>query len=444
MNPYNKVVWSEGMFIRPQHFQQQERYLTHLMYDYQQLQHAYYWGFTQYTLNKGLLAAGKLSLERASGIFPDGTLFAFPEADQLPPALDIAQTVRNQIVYLGLPMLRNGLPEVAINNPSEPLTRGNAYDTLVIDNVTAELPQANILVAKLTPRLLLENQDRSQYVCLPLAKIIECRSDQQILLDENFIPPCTTLQAANRLNSFLQEVSALLEQRSVVLAGRIGDINRSNGIAVMADFLLLQLLNRFTPLLKHMQQRRVLHPEQLYLLLLDLLGNLSVFKQDKLPALLPAYEHNNLAQSYQQLLMELRQALSLVVEPTAIPIGLQQQKFGIEAAIIPDRALFKQGTFILAVHADVANDYLRADFPNKVKIGPVEQIRQLINQQLPGVAIQPLAVAPPQIPYNARYVYFELIPQGELWQQLKSSGGIAIHPGGDYPGLQMEFWIIRN
>ena len=26
MSVYNKVVWSEGLFLRPQHFQQQDRY----------------------------------------------------------------------------------------------------------------------------------------------------------------------------------------------------------------------------------------------------------------------------------------------------------------------------------------------------------------------------------------------------------------------------------
>jgi type VI secretion system protein ImpJ len=442
---YNKVVWSEGMFIRPQHFQQQERYLSYLLYSQQQLHSAYYWGFTHYTFNQGLLAIGKLGLEQAGGILPDGTVFSCPAEDMLPPALDIDETVRDQIVYLGLPVARNGLTEVAINQPHLPLARANGYDATVIDNTTPDLPQANLLLAKLTPQLLLEKQDRSQYVCLPLAKIIECRSDKQILLDENFIPPCTTSQVSTRLWGFLQEVTALLEQRGIVLAERIGDINRSAGVAVMADFLLLQQINRFVPLFRHMQQRRVVHPEQFYLLLLDLLGSLSVFKpQHRSAKALPAYEHNALTQTYQPLLAELRQSLSLVIEPTAIPIPLQSQKFGIEVATLADRSLFKQGTFILAVHADLASDHLRGDFPTKVKIGPVEQIRQLINLQLPGIAIQPLAVAPPQIPYNARYVYFELMPQGELWNQLKSSGGIAIQAGGDFPGLSMELWVVRN
>ena len=31
MNWFSKVVWSEGMFLRPQHFQQHERFIDHVI-----------------------------------------------------------------------------------------------------------------------------------------------------------------------------------------------------------------------------------------------------------------------------------------------------------------------------------------------------------------------------------------------------------------------------
>jgi type VI secretion system protein ImpJ len=53
-------------------------------------------------------------------------------------------------------------------------------------------------------------------------------------------------------------------------------------------------------------------------------------------------------------------------------------------------------------------------------------------------------VAPRQIPYHAGYVYFELDQSHELWGQLKTSGGIALHVSGEFPGLIMELWAIRG
>jgi type VI secretion system protein ImpJ len=82
--------------------------------------------------------------------------------------------------------------------------------------------------------------------------------------------------------------------------------------------------------------------------------------------------------------------------------------------------------------------------PTQVKIGTVERIRDLVNLQLPGVGIRPLPVAPRQIPFHAGFTYFELETRGnEMWKQLESSGGLAMHVAGDFPGLEIEFWAVR-
>ena len=36
-------------------------------------------------------------------------------------------------------------------------------------------------------------------------------------------------------------------------------------------------------------------------------------------------------------------------------------------------------------------------------------------------------------------------PRGnELWKQLETSGGLALHIAGEFPGLELEFWAIRS
>jgi type VI secretion system protein ImpJ len=87
---------------------------------------------------------------------------------------------------------------------------------------------------------------------------------------------------------------------------------------------------------------------------------------------------------------------------------------------------------------------LRSHFPLQVKIGPVEEIQQLVNSALPGISIQPLPVAPRQIPFHVGFTYFELNKHNPLWNKMTSSGGFAIHIGGNFPGLELEFWAIRK
>ena len=102
------------------------------------------------------------------------------------------------------------------------------------------------------------------------------------------------------------------------------------------------------------------------------------------------------------------------------------------------------GGALLAARADVPAEDLRRRFPSQLKIGPVEKIRDLVNLQLPGVPVHAVPVAPRQIPYHAGFVYFELDQSHELWGQLKTSGGVAMHVAGEFPNLAMEFWAIRS
>ena len=141
---------------------------------------------------------------------------------------------------------------------------------------------------------------------------------------------------------------------------------------------------------------------------------------------------------------ELRRSLSMVLEQNAVPLPLEERKYGIRVSQIADRTLLEASSFVLAVRTRMPTEELRRRFPAQVKIGPVEQIRQLVNVQLPGIPVRPLAVAPRQLPYHTGFVYFELDRASEFWAGLRTSGGFAIHVSGEFPGLEMEFWAVRG
>ena len=66
-----KVLWSEGLFLRPQHFQQQERYLENLIERRTRAIRSYGWGFEALELDEAAGAIGNIALRQASGILPD-------------------------------------------------------------------------------------------------------------------------------------------------------------------------------------------------------------------------------------------------------------------------------------------------------------------------------------------------------------------------------------
>jgi len=136
--------------------------------------------------------------------------------------------------------------------------------------------------------------------------------------------------------------------------------------------------------------------------------------------------------------------LSMVLEQNAIQLPLTQPRTGIYVARRPDAALLSDAIFVLAAKAQVSSDLIRSHFPPQVKIGPVEVIQQLVTSALPGIVITALPVVPRQIPFHAGFTYFELNKQTELWARLSASGGFAIHVGGSFPELELEFWAIRK
>ena len=55
----NKVVWSEGLFLQPQHFQQQDRYFERLVEGRTAPLLGYSWGFCSIELNRNSAKLGK-------------------------------------------------------------------------------------------------------------------------------------------------------------------------------------------------------------------------------------------------------------------------------------------------------------------------------------------------------------------------------------------------
>ena len=439
----NKVVWSEGMLLQPQHLQQHDRYWQSQLENRVAALRPYSWGFAELRIDEHQLALGKLALQACSGVLPDGTPFTLPADDELPLPLDIPLDARNAMVVLALPLRRHGVAEVAAGDGADNFARHRpddyeAWDSNGIDN------SALMQVGKLRLRLALASEVANAYATIGVARIVERRADNRVTIDPDYSPPCLDFRAAPRLASFADELVGLLHQRADMLGARLSQPGAA-GAAEIADFLLLQLLNRAEPLTIHLAGATGVHPETLYRHLVALAGELATFTEaGKRASSYPTYRHDALAESFAPVIADLRRALSMVMDTAAVPIPLDERQFGIRVAVVPDRELLRSSSFVLAVNAHMPPELLRGSFPAQVKIGSVEKIRDLVNLQLPGIGLRALPVAPRQLPFYAGYTYFELDSGSEYFQHLHQSAGFAMHVAGDFPGLQMQFWAIRR
>ncbi len=440
-----KVVWSSGMFLQPHHFQQETRYLERLVDARVRSLSPFAWGFSELELDEGLLALGKIGLARASGLLPDGTPFSLPQLDPLPPPLDISPDVKGEVIYLAIPLQREGLNEVdfGTGQGDGELSRFEAEEEDVRDNTDASDEPTTIQTGRLRLRLVRAKEATEAYALLGVALVAERRSDGQVTLDRLYIPPQTGIDATAQLSASASLLHGLVLQRAQALAARMGQL--SSGVSELADFLMLQTLNRNEPIFSQHIATPNAHPRELHRDCLRLAGDLATLSTNtRRPPVFPPYKHDDLRGTFTPVFDQLRRMLTSVLEQNALQIDLVDRKYGVRTAVVNDLELVRNGTFVLAVNAQMPGDQLRQRFPAQTKMGPVDKIRDLVNLQLPGIALRSLPVAPRQLPFHAGFFYFELDGTSDLWKQIEQNGNMAMHVSGDFPGLELELWAIRK
>lgn len=440
----NKPVWTEGMFLRPQHFQQLERFGTAQLEARVQGLRPYGWGLTDLHLDEGLLKTGKLAIVRCAGVFDDGTPFRIPAEATAPLPLEIPRTLRESVIHLCIPIRRAGTADVRFDTTVQVETRFVAEEFEAADSVQGAAGRESIEVGRLQALLRSDAEPMQGYSSLPIARVLERRPDESVLLDDEFIPTVQNHLASPTLAGFMSELDGILHQRGEAIAGRLGTAS-SKSVADITDFLTLMIINRAESGVKHLAATPGIHPVDLYFYLVGLAGELATITgPGSRPNFMPTYDHRSISTCFGPLIRELRRSLNFATAQKAVPIPLEDRNFGIRVGVIHDGTLLNEAAFVLAARAAVDSEALRANLPRRIKIGSVESIRDLVMRHLAGVEIYPMPSEPRQIPFRANTVYFSVNIRSEHWQQVRSSRAVAVHFAGDIPDLQLELWAIRG
>jgi len=451
MSESNRVAWTEGLFLRPQHFQQTERFLERSLSELETFTLAYCFGFVNLEIDQELSKLGKVGLASAQGMFPDGTAFNIPHDADIPVPLEVPQSAKSAAIVLALPLRRPNMPSMALErSPSNALTRYYAVDMQARDSIAELESSAELKVGRLNLSLCFADDLSPAYSCLGVARVVEKRPDGKLVFDENYFPSVLDCRASPKLFDCVKEVYSLLRHRAQALSDRVSQPG-SRGVAEFADFLLLQLCNRLQPVFAHLATRSVLHPELFYAHLLALAGELATFaRKDRRSVDFEAYRHDFLWETFQPVLEEVRRGLTAILEAAAVVIPLEDLTKGYFVGRVQDVELLRTSVFVLSVNAQLPAETLRARFPREAQIGSRERIRMLVDSQLPGIVLRPLPVAPRQIPYHAGYTYFELDKTRrpndpmDYWKELETSRMLVMHVAGDFPELNVQLWAIRS
>ncbi|WP_288497149.1 type VI secretion system baseplate subunit TssK [uncultured Erwinia sp.] len=445
----NKVVWSEGLFLRPQLFQQQERYFEYYAHKRASTLSPFYWGFSQYEIDREALAYGKLVLRSARGVLPDGTPFDIPDHADLPEPLTILPEHLGKTLCLAVPLRLDNSDETIFSQyDNSSLARFRAQEAELCDTNSIRQGPKPVQLAKLRLKLVSQDEMTESWIGLTLTRVKAIQPDGSVLLHlEDHIPPVTGYAANHLLTEWLTHLNGLVKMRAEMLATRLSTSDgKASASAEVVDYLLLQIFNKYEPILDHLRNIPELPPIVLYEELARLAGELSTFVRTKTrrPKPAPGYDHARLYPSIRPLVDDVHDLLNQILVRAGQLIDLHHKGNGVWSAAILPNELLSFTNLVLAVHAQLPMDVLQQQFHAQAKISAPQQLHELVRSHLPGLVLQGLPVPPRQIPYSSGYVYFELLISGPFWEKISTTGALALHIAGEFPGLKMDLWGIRG
>jgi len=445
----NKVVWSEGLFLRPQLFQQQERYFEHYIHQRASILTPYHWGFSQLTVDRKALDYGKLVINSARGIFPDGMPFAFPEECSPPKPLTLLPQHCGQQLYIALSLAVPGHDETLLSPARDTSSaRFEAKEHLVHDSNAIHREPRHLLLAQLSLRLLPESELNDTWIGIPCAKLKHIESDgRAIIYEEEFIPPVIDCRTSATLISWIHHISGQLKHRAEAFAQPLTEQGDSDSLAVrIEEYLLLQICNRYQARLDYWLQRPLVHPEVYFCELTSLQAELATYlcRQRRPPPEGFSYQHKELVETFRPLIDDISQQLNLLLSKAGECFDFQRQSNGIWVTTNPDLRLEEYQAIIVAVKAAVPQQQITQHFIQQSKVSAPRQIQDLVRSHLPGVTLQLLTAPPRQLAHHAGTYYFELVKSGRDWQNILDEQAVALHIAGRFTELRLRLWGLRD
>ena len=451
MKNLQRVVWSKGMFLTPQHFQAQDEYFEQHIQFRATASSSCNWGLTGLAIDQEALSNGSFTIRHCRGVLPDGLTFNVPESDEPPPGREIAEyfppTEPQLDVFLALPEARPRGRNVTVVNGQGPRTdAGTRYvaETRMVLDETGGQEQKPVQVANKNFRLVFGGESLDGASSIRIAQITRSPAGTYILRSD-FVPPALSLDSSDYLLLMLRRLIELLAAKAASLSAMRRQKGRSLaefGQGDVANFWLLHTANTWLPQLKHLWIARRRHPELMYVTMLALAGALSTFSFEEQARNLPDYDHENLGRCFTELDEKIRILLETAIPSKCISIPLVVTEKSIWSGEITDEQYFKKTQFYLSAGAQMGVDDLLKQLPRLVKVSPPAEIHRLVRNALPGVSLRHTPVPPSAIPVRLERQYFALNQAGILWDGVVKSQKISIFVPDEIAKPELELLIV--
>lgn len=448
MSRFPEVHWSEGMFLRPQHFQMFSRQLGGMVADIWRRTQPFLWGFSELAIDEDALEAFSFSLRRCEAVLRDGTWIQLPTNLRVNPR-DFKEALNagdgRLPVYLGIPLLREGEANtVGLDGSAAGPDLRYRVEAVEATDENLGGPTRPIEIRKLNGRLLFGDESREGYETLPVGLVQRAGYGSNApVLATNFIPPLLNIAAWPSLVELGESVLHRVEAkhrflRAEVAEGRI--VLDTEGTGGWQPVFKLQIVGSFLHVLKQLTASPGIHPFHLYLELARLAGELSIFEDGggDLPGV-PLYDHDRLGERFHELAYTLERLLERILSGRFIRVEFNVQG-DILVARLRDEWLAREAATYLCIESDLSDREILSRIET-AKIGASPDLPLLKQRRLFGLDIDLLKRTPGGLPARENLHYFAIAKEGPYWDGVARNREMAISGGID-PRLRFCLYIV--
>lgn len=421
---YLPVHWSEGMFLRPHHFQAADRYWTELTQTSEAWDHPYNYGIRSIELSQEAIANFHVQVTSCEARMQDGTILSLrtgqePDRVDLKAAFETDDHVR---VFLAIPRLHLGRANV---------TADDQFGTVRYAETAEELPdesrggsEQEISFRDLNVRILLSTQDSAGYELLPIAEIQRAGESEAVpSLDSDYIPPVLAIDAWPALGrDIVRAIYDIVGKRLEEISKHVTDHAINLATTEPTDLqrvLLLMRLNESYAVLRCLAFARGVHPFVAYVELCRIVGLLSYFRDDRRVPELPLYDHDDLARVFQWLKRQIEELVHCVEDPhyvkrVFVGVGQWLQVLLEEEWFTPDWQWFI-GVHHGKVPADRCRNLLKRGNLN-YKITSASRVERAIDGRVPSLVLGDAMPTPRGLPIEHDWLYYHIDQRGPAWK----------------------------
>lgn len=421
----NPVAWAEGMFLRPQHFQQHDLQAEARLRYHMHALNPFHWGVRDLAFDEEALAENRIVVVRLEAVLRDGTLVRVPGNATIEPRTFPAG-VEKLDVHLAL---RSWSVQDA-----NVVDAGDAHARHRV--VSAELPDLNrggppVEVEVLEPnlRLLLsgEENELGLYEALKIA-VIEATDDSKrpFALSRTFVAPLLAMQASPLLMEELTKITSQVAARVRAAAA----MTRTFSVESVPRLFMRYTLARIAPLLRHLASTGETPPFGLYTTLVELAGALGSYRFEEAVEL-PVYDHENPYLCFKQLMDFIAGELDRLAPENfhKLPLAFDAAAQAYATKALNLQMVDPRNSVYLAVKAPLEQQALSDLVVQQGKASSLKGVAPLVKFAVAGLPIERLPGAPTEIEAMAGYLYFRVDPRAREWAKVREEMSFALNLG---------------